>query len=437
MLCIIKNPMVAIMRNAVPSLEFMPYQHDAFGDLLVGKVEWLRLEGTFGTKAIDQSGINELINSRFKTNITFRIIRNDRFDTYVTTPAISANHPLDQIFHSPNNSVGRLLADIGEKGKALGAVDLDKAVVSGVLSKIPVNIYMTDTMFRAVGLTPREIAAAIAHEIGHYITYCWFLLNTAMGSFVTSKIAAMVAGAKSDKERTFIIQGGAKILGIDNITVEPFLQQTADQNAATLQTLYIRDTANTLRSETGASVYEAKSSEQLADAFAVRFGFGKDLALVHSKLNNGRPYRVSGSRLAVLKAMADVTVGVAKVATLGKIMPRIQEQLLKYPSDLISPYDRDDQRVRLLKQNLVQLLKEADPEKKDFVEKLIKDIDSTEKVEQSMGYQESVTSYLQQKLIPFYGKVKRDQELQKTVEDLIFNDMFVNASKLKKLGESQ
>lgn len=437
MLCMIKKPVVTNMKNAVPSLEFMPYQHDDFGEQLVAKVEWLRLEGTYSSKAIDQSGINELINSRFKTNITFRILRNDRFDAFMTTPSISSNHPLEQLFQRSSNTVGRLIADFGEKGKAFGSVNLENATVSGIFSKIPVGIYITDTMFGAVGLTPREIAGAIAHEIGHYVTYCWYLLNTAMGSFITTKVAAMAAGAPSDKERKFIIANGAKILGIDNLAIEPLLHQTAEQNAATLQTLYIRDTANLLRSETGASVYEAKSSEQLADGFAVRFGFAKDLALIHSKLGGGRQYNVSGSRLAVLKAMADVGVAVANVATFGTIMPRIQEKLLKYPSDLLSPYDRDDQRVRLLKQGLVQLLKEADPKKKDFVNQLIKDIDATEKVEKSLTYQESVTAYLQQKLIPFYGKTKRDQELQKTVEDLIFNDMFVNASKLKQLGESK
>lgn len=425
------------MNKTVPSLEFMPYQHDDFGEQLVGKVEWLRLEGTMSSKAIDQSGINELINKRFKTNITFRIIRDNRFDAYVTTPSISSTHPLDQIFHKPSNTIGRLLADIGEKGAALGGVDLTNSTVSGVFSKIPVNIYITDTMFSATGLTTREIAGAIVHEIGHYVTYCYYLLNSAMASFVTSKIAALASGATDDNQRKVIFKEGAKILGIDGLAIEPLLHQTPEQNAATLQTLFIRDTRNLLRSETGASVYEAKSAEQLADGFAVRFGFGKDLALIHSKLGNGYVTRVSGSRLAVIKAAADVGIAIANITTLGTIMPKIQEKLLRYPSDLISPYDRDDQRIKLLRQGLIQLLKEADPNKKQFVEKIIKDIDAVEKVEKSIPYQESVVSYLQQKLIPFYGKVKRDQEIQKTVEDLIFNDMFVAAAKLKNLGETK
>lgn len=425
------------MNKAVPSLEFMPYQHDDFGEQLVGKVEWLRLEGTMSSKAIDQSGINELINKRFNTNITFRIIRDDRFDAYVTTPSISSTHPLDQIFHKPSNTIGRLLTEFGERGLTFGGVDLTNSKVSGVLSKIPVNIYITDTMFRAIGLTPRQIAAALTHEIGHYITYCYYLLNSAMASFVTSKIASLASGATGDADRKIIFKEGAKILGIDDLAVEPLLQQTAEQNAATLQTLYIRDTRNLLRSETGASVYEAKSAEQLADGFAIRFGFAKDLALVHSKLNNGYAKRVSGSRLAVIKAATDIGIAVANVATLGTIMPRIQEKLLRYPSDLISPYDRDDQRIKLLRQGLIQLLKEADPTKKQFVEKLLKDIDAVEKIEKTIPYQESVANYLQTKLIPFYGKVKRDQEIQKTVEDLIFNEMFVAATKLKNLGETK
>lgn len=429
--------MVTNMNRVVPSLEFMPYQHDDFGNQLVTKVEWLRLEGTYSSKAIDQSGIAELINKRFDSNITFKIFRNNKFDAYVTYPSLTSNHPLEQVFSKASNTAGRLLVALGEEGKSIGKVDLVKSKLSGVYSKIPATVWISDTMFGASGLTAREIAAAIAHEIGHFVTYCYFLRNTTMGSFVTTQIAATAAGAKSDKERALIFRDGAKILGIDDVAIEPLLQQTAEQNAATLQTLFIRDTRNLLRSETGASVYEAKSSEQIADGFAVRFGFGKDLALVHSKLGNGEVYRVSGSRLAVLKAVADVGVGVAKIATLGKIMPRIQESLLKYPNDLISPYDRDDQRVRLIKQSLIQLVKEADPNKKEFVDKLISDIESTEKIEKTMKYQESVSAYLQQKLIPFYGKLRREQELQKTVEDLIYNDMFVNAAKIKALGEKE
>ncbi len=61
------------------------------------------------------------------------------------------------------------------------------------------------------------------------------------------------------KERTLIIEKGLRVMGIDGVGVREFLTQTPEQISTTMQSLYINQTSNQLRSETGFGMYEFTS----------------------------------------------------------------------------------------------------------------------------------------------------------------------------------
>lgn len=418
------------MIKHVPSLEFMSYQDDGFGIELAKHVNWLRIDGTYSTEAVAKSGIAEIIGKRFKMNITLVVLKGNRPNASISIPPISKEHPLTQIFEKSSNYIGRLLTEVGVGGQNIGTIDLKHGQCGGLFSKLPSTIYLTTALLSDFRYTPEEIAAFILHEVGHAFTYYYYLLNVTMGSFVTSAIAAMVAGAKRDDERKVIIAKGAKILGIDNVSIEPLLHNPADQNASLLQALYIRDTSNIIRSETGFSIYESKSAEQLADLFAVKLGMARHLASGMGKLttNTGS---ISTAYNYVTRAVLDVTITIGKIASLGLINSKIQSKLLMYPSDIVSAYDSPDNRIKLIRQHVIQELKEADPSNIDFLKRLLSDLDDISNSQDKYPYQERIASYLQRKHIRFFRDQKKTQDLQKDVEDLIFNEMFVQAAKFQ------
>lgn len=355
--------MVTCMNSHVPSLEFMSFQNDNFGEELAKKVNWLRIDGKYTSESVQNSGIAELINKRFNLNINVMVIRNSQPNAAMSIPPISKEHPLTQVFLGAHNYVGRLITEIGEKGQNLGVVDIKNAKCSGIFSKIPGTLYIHTGMLASDRFTPEEVAAVMLHEVGHLFTYFYYLLHSVMSTFVVSSIAAQVAGAKRDDERRFIIQKGAMILGIDNIAVDPMLHQTADQNAATLQTLYIRDTTNLIRSETGASLYESKSAEQLADLFAVKMGMAKPLATGLAKFSPSNKL-ISTAFKYVALAVTGVFTVLTTILSFGAILPIMYLQLLLAPSDVVSPYDSMDNRIKLIRQHLIQELKDTPDEDK-------------------------------------------------------------------------
>lgn len=432
MLCI-KHNVGETMKNLMTSLELMSFQNDDFGDKLVKAIDRLRLEGSYGSKSIIDSGIEKLIKDRFGLDINFNVIRSNFIKAAVESPPLSKEHPFDQIFSANylDNSMGRLISNIGDKANRIGSVSLKTGRLTGIFTSINHHMVVSDSVFSSGLFSSREIAAIILHEIGHPITYYYFLLNTVMGSFITAYIANAANKAKDDKERKVIFTKGARVLGIDGVAIEPLLTNTPEQNANTLQTLFINNTYNELRSETGAALYEAKVCEQLADMFAVKMGFGVELATGLEKIHRGSTPKTPKAYLFALKAISEVTLRTLQMASFGLLTPMIQMSLMSKPfDDLVSPYDNSKDRITYLKRHLIQELKNTNEVSPEFTKQLISDIEKIQTVINKVEPYESVVNYLQKKLLPFGRRVKSEQDLQKDIEGLIYNDVFVQAAKL-------
>lgn len=422
------------MTNNIVSLELMRYQDDSFATNLTKAIDFLKIDGTYGSKAIEESNIDKIIFDRFGIDVTFKILDIKTLDAAIEIPPLSENHPLNKLFNGGDSSMGRLISNFGEKGRRIGTVDLNKGKVGGVFSEINHELVVTKLMFTSGRFSSREIAAIIAHECGHAVFNFFFILNVTLNTFITAYIANAAQEANGDNERRIIFTKGARILGVDGLKIEPLLGQTVEQNALTMQALHIDQTNEAMRSETGHVFYDAKGSEQLADMFAVKMGLGVDLASAIEKLYRSPTSRIGKVKLIALKAAAEISIAVMAISTLGTIMPKIALLLsTKSFGFMTSPYDDPKDRIIYLKRHLVQELKDVDQLDKKFAAKLISDITAIEKSASEVSLAESITSYLQRRFLPFARRIKAEQDFQKNIEGLIYNDVFVATAKLKGL----
>lgn len=421
------------MLLGVPSLEFMQFQNDDFFDKLTTCITNIRQDEKLTTKTVFQSGIEEVIFDRLKMRVEIRIIDDPQPNASIGIPAIDKNHVFVRAFSEySNDDYGKMISYFDKASDRVGTIDIDKLTVGGVFSNIPIYLAIHSGHFNEI-FTDREIASTILHELGHGWTYFYYLLHATLCSFISAATATAIVGAKGDKERIVILQRGLRVMGIDGVAVSELLTQTPEQISASMQTLYINSTSSNLRSATGYGMYEIRAAEQLADWFAVCFGAGLEAATCQEKLyKSSRQITLNNS----FKTRASIYSAIAYGALYLSVaipFPTIFSEVFR--DDTISLYDNDDDRIKLMRQGLISQIK--DVKLPAMVRKdLLKQIDEMKEVENRVHKDVQkeysfVTRFLKKHLARGYRQNVKAVELQKTIEEMFFNESYVMAAKFQ------
>lgn len=416
------------MNIGVPSLEFMEFQNDSFFKDISDAVARIREHAEPTTKVVFESGLEAVVNKRLKTSVEFFIDGALYSNAYVELPKLDKGHPFFiEWKHFVSNDMGRLVANLDNLVRRTGTVNIEKAEVSGIFSAIPVRMCVTLGLLKS-SASNQEVAAIILHELGHLFTYYYYALHGTIGGFISTAVATAAAGAKGDAERSVIYQKGARVMGIDNITISTMLQQTPEQNAELLQSLYINETADNLRSQTGHGMYEMKCCEQLADAFAVKFGAG--LALTKGLLLINRGGRETFNKplyyVSLALSLAGAIISLKSPLGIGS-----QMLLLLFSEDVYDGnYDTLPDRIRYIKNHLIDGLKKTDMPA-EIRKSFLKDIEEIDKLSKGANYNPNLYQILRHVLFPSVRRKARSVSLQKTIEEMMYNETFIQAAKLK------
>lgn len=421
------------MKFGVPSLEIIDYQGDKFYKELKEAISKMRSHPELTTRVVYDSGLEQLIFDRLGMRIELTLLNDPEPNAAISIPPIDKNHVFIRPFTQyGENSFGRVISYFDSDKSRIGTVDIQNVRVGGVFSQIPLNMYINTGHFNPA-FSDGEIAATMLHELGHGFTYFFYLLHSTLCNYISASTASAVAGAKGDKERVVIIEKGLRVMGIDGVGVKEFLTQTPEQISTTMQSLYINQTSNQLRSETGFSMYELRACEQLADWFAVRFGAGLELATGMEKLyKDGKRIQLANnmrSRAVWQSALLYGAYWVSFTIPFPKIFSEV------FRDDSIRIYDRDDDRIKYMRQNLIDLIKDAKlPEaaRKDYLRQIdgIKEIE--DRVKKDIGKEHgTIVTFLKNTLIPNYRRNVKSVELQKNIEEMLYNEVYVQAAKFQ------
>lgn len=362
--------------------------------------------------------------------------------THVLVPDIDGSNPMvvEWAETLSSNDGFKIIKAAG--GRDTGRVNINKSEVRGVFSKPIVKIGVEYGLFSTYGMTAEEIAAIILHEVGHYFVYCEMMDKTTTNNLIMFGLDQALRQSTSPKEREMAIERAGAAVGFERTVVEDLKKNTNDKNVVTI---FVTESNQALRTSSGHSFYDINSFEMAADQFAARHGAGRHLVTGLDKLyadsGVGRTTKFNYYLMQVASVVAILLGLAAGIAgfVVGQVHFGIFFLLISWGA-LTSAhtfggaptYDKPLDRAMRLRRQLVEQSKQSNLPK-EIVQSLIKDvalIDETVKdYSRQTGWLESIDNFL------FRSSRRRadNVQLQKDLERLAINDLFLQSSELKHL----
>lgn len=305
--------------------------------------------------------------------------------------------------------------------KTNARVDLVHGKVSGAYAEIELNMLMLKEMYVAPSkFLPEEVAAFMLHEIGHAFTYYEFVER---GITTNQSLALLttVLDSRNITNKEFVFTEYAKTFDLDSEKEEALKKCN---NVYALNLIILDQIIEESVSELGKSLYDVNSCEYLADQFATRFGAGKYLVTGLDKLRDG--YKVIPFHLMIINCIVNVFVYISLLS----VAPLWFYLLIVTPDKKDEIYDNMHARInRIRLQNVEQLKdKKLSNEIRAILLKEIADIDLIlSKYKDELNFSEKLAYVFR----PGYRAAHKYEKLQKDLERIAGNDLFLLSAKLK------
>lgn len=388
----------------------------------------LRASDTFTTDSIKESGIMQLIKDRTNMSINFMVAPNYSEAAYVTWPSIDKNHPFvdNQIRKHIHQDTGlTLIRALG--GSMTGSVDVRNCRVGGIFEKLEADIVIGEGLLVSKRYNDGEITAIVLHEIGHYWTYFVYLGSVVTASHVISATTKAVYEIEDLEERKIVLSEAEKVLGVEIANKERIAIMPKQVRGLATESVLVSAKAMQSQSETGYNIYELRSVEQLADRFAVQHGAGPDLATALDKIVRARGHQATMSTAEhVFFETCKLTMFTAGLFLFP--VPLLIAVLTTSP--LEKYYDDPEKRIRLIKQMIVDELKDdrLTPARR---KQLQDDYTLANTVEEGLDDKRTLLELFHSTIMPSGRRAMKQEESQKRIEDLMNNELFVISNRFK------
>ena len=441
------------------SAEAIAFQGNAFYDALTQAISDLRVAIRASTKdafALPEGKAVEAVIRKFTNlSVTFYPDKASALEIGIFAPPVSNGHIFDkargegELFAKFRDSNLKELLKKHKSGFVKASVDIRENRVDGFFSEIPFRLAIVRHVFQLELFTDREIAAIVLHEIGHAFTLCEYLNRTVMTNQVLADIASNLK-AKNPEAVTFVIVNAAKEMHLTARQKDALLTSKNPEDYVVCA-YAIADEQS--RSELGFSVYETTSMEQLADQYSARCGAGRELVLALSKLHRLYGYesaRFSTARMgfqlfgqlvlcASLGIFASAGAFVAILLSISAAALLSALHVWTAKDEQLQTYDNEVTRFERIRHQFVQQLKNPDiPDVlRDELLANLAEIQSEvqEAVKRNViDYTHDLSHYVALLFSGVYRKRFNMEQLQKQLESLASNNLFVQAAKLKALS---
>jgi len=367
----------------------------------------------------------------------------------IATPIIDRNHPFLTELHRRFATKSKVKAPFDSLSLVEGTVNRAQAKVTGDYAKLEFTLHLQrPKAMMGLRATVREYVAIMLHEIGHAFTYIEFLGSNFVGNYILSDAAARLSGVQGDVDKHKILRaledGGA--IEIDD--VDAIVNSSSGDE---VYVLLLNNHFRKMRSLLGEDIYSVRGWEALADQFAGRMGYGRDLATGVDKLQAAtvdgytNTSRVLMMLVKVLKSIrtivavlsggvvvAGVSVVMLVAMSLGMTIIGVAFYMLINP--LEDEYDKPVRRLEVIRNEMVKRLKEADLDR-DERKLLVEEIDTVTKIiksrnESTLTLAQNVATLLR----PKFNKQRSSIKLQQQLEDLLATHLYVDAERLDQLA---
>jgi uncharacterized membrane protein len=359
-------------------------------------------------------------------------------NAYVIPPKIDKNHPLINEWRRmfAQNTDGVNAVNFAGGG-AIGGVDFETGKVSGAFAKLVSDIWITKGAFTRYGnleLTPAEVTAMIMHELGHVMTYFATLGQTFRTAFILDGFVRETLKTNESEARFKIMRKFEDDTGV-TISDKNTIAETESPGAIT--TVVLSDVVEASRSQYGTTLYDLRSWESLSDQYASRQGCSADLATALDKLMAIYEPMYYRGTFRYLMVEIGKLLGMLLLITASALLLNIIGLVIIFVYLSASPhereYDNPSERLTRLRNDLISQLKQKNIATERSAS-LLQDIESINRVLDNVKDRHSFFEKFWLVISPYTRRqVKMGKEIQE-LEQLVNNEIFVEAAKLKKLA---
>ena len=352
----------------------------------------------------------------------------------------NARHVLSTIIfdNGYNSETNRFIEAIKKSNTKKGFVDLKNGKIGGIYSTFLTPVVM-GFQFCKANFTPRQSAAVLMHEIGHLFIAFELMYRTVRASQILASLHQVRVGTD-----TSITYEHALEVAANDLTGNPreFIECVTMKDDTAVSTVVFTRTYHKLATDFGDNSVAGVNCEALADNFAAKWGFAEDMVSLwtgdqyNTELGRVNAFEsfllyvgpvassiLAGISLGLASAVAGIAAGILLTATTifysGRGDRFIQQA---------NQYDKPYVRLQRIRETVVAQLKNFEL---DHVtrERLLKELDSIDKM--LKGGRELTT--LAEDIANIFTSNRRASfafRLERDIELLAHNDLFVNAQRL-------
>lgn len=165
-----------------------------------------------------------------------------------------------------------------------GFVDLKKAKVGGLFSEYRNLLYINyHVLFHHYQLSTREVVAVMLHELGHGFYNCEYSDRLESTNQVLAHVAKEMLSEKAEKNLEYIYK---ELKSINSKITEQEVDDIVNGNKVIAGYRLFKVITNSVVSQVSEATYDNTAFEQMADHFATRFGYSRDLITALDKLHD-------------------------------------------------------------------------------------------------------------------------------------------------------
>ncbi len=396
------------------------------------------IEESRGTGKLDIARIAAVIKKH--TNLSVQVGLDTTLvpNAYVIPPKVDKNHPLVNEWRRAFNANTDGINSINfTNGAAFGGVDFETGKVSGVFSKLTSEIWITKGAIDGYGqirLTSGEITGMIIHEIGHVITYFATLGQTFRTAYILDGFVRETMKVNEKEARYKLIRDFESETGV---TISDKVRVAESENEGSIATVVLSDIIESSRSQYGTTLYDMRSWEALSDQYAARMGCAGELASALDKLYGIYEPMYYRGTFKYLMVEIGKFLGVFLLITANALLLNIIGLVIIFVYLSASPhqreYDNPHERLVKLRNELIAQLKDKGINKERSAS-LLADIEAINRALDNVKDRHSFFEKFWLVVSPYTRRqVKMGKEIQE-LEQLVNNEIFVEAAKLKKLA---
>lgn len=302
-----------------------------------------------------------------ETGLTFKFKLELGLSAYVHAPGVSQDHVFNYEERGNSWYVNQSKGILRPGDLVRGTVDRKHIKVTGVFSELEFisgiggEYFKTGTKFSA-----RMILAIMLHEFGHVFNYLILLSRTISTNYLLTEFVDRLFETEDETTR-YELYSEYKSKGH---VLEKKDEVVRSKSKEAAQTIIIRDQVRDLQSEMGHDLYDRRGNEALADQFAVRMGYGKELTQALKIL-----YLEQGTAFSPFRRFMMHVLHVLYILTPPGIYALFYIISFFQPPDMM--YDSDTDRIKVIRQQLSAMLREPNISRAEK-KKLLRSIDEIE-----------------------------------------------------------